>query len=288
MASNTAAAGDDARRQLMLSLHKLASSLETPNDTIHRFAHQNLQSAAVRVQTSNCLIAGRLGSLLRYCLALLPSNPLILKRTGYKNPSGELHTAFQDGHKTPVHAFEYFADHPEDLAHFNPYIELRRKSDLSWLSVYPVGEETAGLEDPERALFVNVGGGVGYQCAQFKERYPNVPGRVILQDLPHSIVQSCRTPGVENTVHDFFQPQPVKGAKFYHMRGVLHNHPPHKVRKLLEHTKAATAPDSVLLADEMVLPEMGVNYDVASIDLTMLGACASLERTEAQWREGGL
>jgi hypothetical protein len=87
---------------------------------------------------------------------------------------------------------------------------LRRKPDLSWLSVYPVVEETRSW-DPERPVFVNVGGGVGHQCAQFKEKFPDVPGRVILQDMPHSIAQALPTPGVENMVHDFFQPQPVKG-----------------------------------------------------------------------------
>ena len=75
------------------------------------------------------------------------------------------------------------------------------------------------------------------------------------------------------------------GAKFYYMRAVLHNHPAHKVRQLLENTKAAMGPDSVLLVDEMVLPEVGVNFNAASIDMTMLSTFASMERTEAQWRE---
>lgn len=69
------------------------------------------------------------------------------------------------------------------------------------------------------------------------------------------------------------------------MRGVLHNQPPHKVRQLLENIKNAMGPDSVLLVDEMVFPETGVNYIAASIDMTMLSAFASMERTEAQWRE---
>lgn len=77
----------------------------------------------------------------------------------------------------------------------------------------------------------------------------------------------------------------MPGAKFYHLRGVLHNHPPLKVRKLLENTKSAMTPDSVLLVDEMILPETGINFDAASIDMTMLTAFASMERTEAQWRE---
>ena len=69
------------------------------------------------------------------------------------------------------------------------------------------------------------------------------------------------------------------------MRGVLHNHPPHKVQEVLRNTKSAMTSDSVLLVDEMVFPETGVNFDAASIDMTMLGAFASMERTEAQWHD---
>lgn len=74
------------------------------------------------------------------------------------------------------------------------------------------------------------------------------------------------------------------GAKFYHLRAVFHNHPPSKVRILLEILKAAMKPESILLVDEMVLPEEKVNYMTASIDMTMLSAFASMERTEAQWK----
>lgn len=69
------------------------------------------------------------------------------------------------------------------------------------------------------------------------------------------------------------------------MRGVPHNHPPHKVKLLFSNIKDAMVPDSVLLVDETVLPESGVGFIASSIDLTMLGAFASMERTEAEWRE---
>jgi hypothetical protein len=69
------------------------------------------------------------------------------------------------------------------------------------------------------------------------------------------------------------------------MRGVLHDHPPRQVRRILEHIKTAMGSQSVLLIDEMILPETGVNLMAASIDMTMLTALAGMERTEAQWRE---
>jgi hypothetical protein len=138
--------------------------------------------------------------------------PAFLKKTKYKTPVDELHTAFQDAWKTPLHAFQWFGENPGHLAYFNDYMALRRQPELSWLSVYPVTRETKDwdAQDNSKAIYVNIGGGIGHQCKQFKEKYPDLPGRVILQDLPHSIAKALPTPGVENMEHDFFQPQPIK------------------------------------------------------------------------------
>ncbi len=209
--------------------------------------------------------------------------PAYLKKIGYKNPSDDMHTVFQDAFKTDVHAYGWFVSHPENLNYFNDFMALRRDSGLSWLSVYPVREETKGWP-ADKAVYVNIGGSIGHQCAQFKAVFPDVPGRVILQDLAHSVANALPTPGVENIAHDFWQPQPITDAKFYFLRGVLHNLPDHKALALLEITKKAMGPESILLVDEMILPEEGVNVDTAAMDLTMMAAFASLERTEAQWR----
>ena len=66
---------------------------------------------------------------------------------------------------------------------------------------------------------------------------------------------------------------------------MLHNHPDHKVRQILENIKSAMAPESIILLDEMVLPETGVSSYAAAMDLTMMAAFASMERSEAQWRK---
>lgn len=230
--------------------------------------------------------------------------PGFLQKTLYKDPTDELHTVFQDAWHTTSHAFAWFADHPENLDHFNKFMAFRRQPQLSWLTVYPVLDKV-GTCGPDTAFYVNIGGGIGHQCAQLKEKYPQIPGRVILQDLPHSVAKALPTAGVENMAHDFFQPQPIQGnnsqqtllplltdrvtdcvsgAKIYFLRGVLHNHPPDRVRKILENIKAAMSPDSVILLDEMILPEVGTHIDAASMDITMMSAFAGMERTEKQWR----
>ncbi|RYP17961.1 hypothetical protein DL765_004180 [Monosporascus sp. GIB2] len=211
--------------------------------------------------------------------------PSFLANTNYQNPSDELATVFQSAFATSQHCFTWLGERPERLSLFNDYMALRRRPSLSWLSVYPVDIETAGLDDPGRAIYVNPGGGIGHQCREFRQRFPDLPGRVVLQDLPHTIEEALETHGVENMAHDFFDEQPVKDAKFYFFRGVCHNHPDHKVKRLLEQTRNAMRQDSILLLDEWVLPEAGVNSYAASMDLTMMAAFAGMERTESHWRE---
>lgn len=80
----------------------------------------------------------------------------------------------------------------------------------TWLDVVPF-EEISSNQDPETPIFVDVGGSIGHQCAALKSRYPNIPGRIIYQDLPPVIPHGLKIPGVEPMVHDFWQEQPVKG-----------------------------------------------------------------------------
>ncbi|KAL7755527.1 hypothetical protein ACKLNR_014625 [Fusarium oxysporum f. sp. zingiberi] len=210
--------------------------------------------------------------------------PGFFKKTGYKCPTDELKTVFQDAWGTSQHAFAWIKDHPKNLKFFQDYMALRREPEHTWLSVYPITEATKDW-DPSKPVYVNMGGGVGHQCAQFKRLFPNVPGRVILQDLPYSMERALTTPGVENMAHNFFEPQPVVGAKFYYLRECLHNHPDHKVKQILKHIKNAMSSESVLLLDELVLPESGATSIATSLDMTMMVAFAAMERTESQWKK---
>ena len=99
---------------------------------------------------------------------------------------------------------------PERAKEFGMIFEGRRKGRPTWLSVYPIQEEAAAI-DPERALFIDVGGGMGPQCRELKLKFPNLPGRIILQDLAAMIRYVPPTEGIETMEYDFFTPQPVKG-----------------------------------------------------------------------------
>ncbi|MCJ1405556.1 hypothetical protein MMC11_008784 [Xylographa trunciseda] len=117
----------------------------------------------------------------------------------------------------------------------------------------------------------------------FKAKYPKLPGRVILQDLPQTLEHVQPIPGVEVMVQNFFEPQAIKGSKFYYMRNVLHDYPDDKCLPILTHCIAAMDADSRILVDEMVRPNEGVPWQAAQLDLAMMAALGSQERTIAQW-----
>lgn len=81
-----------------------------------------------------------------------------------------------------------------------------------WFKEYPFENQTQNWNpNPEEVLFVDVGGNVGHYCALFKSTFPNIPGRVLLEDLPTTLAHALPTSGVERLGHDLFQPQPIKG-----------------------------------------------------------------------------
>lgn len=136
--------------------------------------------------------------------------PDSLRETGYRDISSNTSTVFQKVWETKDPGFVWLQHNAEKFSHFNKWMQVQREGIPDWLSQYPIEQETKGwrAEDP---LFVDVGGGLGHQCAGLRERYPNIPGRVILQDVPQALAQAVPLENVEMMAHDFFQPQPVKG-----------------------------------------------------------------------------
>ena len=76
-----------------------------------------------------------------------------------------------------------------------------------------------------------------------------------------------------------------QGAKFYYFKSVIHNWSNEKVREILQNIIPAMGPESVILLDEMVLPDEGVNWHATNMDITMMVFLASVERTRTQWAE---
>ncbi|OGM48243.1 O-methyltransferase [Aspergillus bombycis] len=196
-------------------------------------------------------------------------------------------TLFKYAHGTDV-IFGLLEKNPEQKQAFDDYMASRRVANLpQWFEIYPAAEKFADARhDPNASLMVDVGGGPGQELIRFKERCPDIPGRLVLQDLPLTLRRIDKLPaGIEAMEYDFFTPQPVKGARAYFLRDVLHNWSDAKSAQILSRIVEAMDPEySTLLIDDYVLPDTGAELRAAEMDILMWLHTAGLERTVSQWK----
>lgn len=207
--------------------------------------------------------------------------PEYLQQTQFENPQGK--SPFEFTYQTGL--WEHLAENPDIQRDCAAYMAGRRAGQLRWLDVYPAESELAGKTTEDSVLLVDIGGNQGHDLKMFKERHPNLPGRLILQDLPEA-VNKIETPleGIEVIPYDFFTPQSIKGAQLYFFRGVCHDWSDEQCRKFLSNTVKAMDKNSRLLINEFVLPNTGAGQLQASLDIMMMTLVSGLERTEMQWR----
>ena len=110
---------------------------------------------------------------------------------------------------------------------FLPYMNIQIEGRPAFFDVLDFEKKFSQGATSSTPLFIDVGGSMGAQCVEFRKRYPNLAGRVILQDLPVVIeqVQAKPLPGsesVEVQPHDFFTPEPIKGIANWHLQ-ILYN-----------------------------------------------------------------
>lgn len=223
-------------------------------------------------------------------------------------------TLFKYAHGTDV-IFGLLEKNAEQKQAFDEYMAARRVDDMpQWFDIYPAAEKVMDArKEPEATLMVDVGGGPGQEIARFKEKYPELPGKFILQDLPLTLNRVEKLPnGVEAMEYDFFTPQPVKGidadcpfpilshqnvelgnftkklyigSRIYFLRDILHNWSDAKSAQILSRIVEAMDPEySTLLIDDYVLPDTGSELRAAEMDILMWLHTAGLERTVSQWK----
>lgn len=157
------------------------------------------------------------------------------------------------------------------------------------------------------ASSVDVGGGQGHDLAEFRARFPDVEGRLVLQDQASTLDRAggIVPTDVEVMAHDFFTEQPVKGpipthfpqeqrrvetdnhagAAAYHLHSVLHDWPREDCVRILGALRTAMTPGvSRVLINELVVPPRDAHWRVTGMDLLMMVLGAVRERTEGEWR----
>lgn len=218
--------------------------------------------------------------------------PSYLKSTNYVQPTSLMDGPFQAAHKTDLPFFAWLDANPPYMQIFNSYMSAYRAGRISWLDpgFYPVQERLADQfnSDHSDVLLVDVGGGLGHDLQDLREKYPALPGKLVLQDRAEVIAEvSTTTTGqhFQAMAHDFFTPQLVKGARAYYLHSVLHDWSDDDSVKILEALKPALKEGySTVLINELVVPSQKANWPVTSMDHLMMVLGGMRERTEAEWR----
>ena len=144
-------------------------------------------------------------------------------------------------------------------------------------------DKLVGKTDPETVTFVDVGGGIGKSSAELKEKFPGVKGRIINQDQEKAISAGVKVEGVEHQIADFFAEQPVKGARAYYLRRILHDWPDDKSVEILGRIAEAMGEESVLLVDEFDMPDLGAHWFAAFAYIAMMMGFGAGERTRGDY-----
>lgn len=215
--------------------------------------------------------------------APLRAFPDFLAGTRYRDISDAAHTPAQKAFKTELPLLAWLPSQPKEFNAFQQAMVVQPQASTAWYSAFPFAQELGSFSGP--CAFVDVGGGFGHQCKALIKQFPDLHDRVVLQDLAETLTHADPDDlgGIKATPHNFFEVQPVKGARFYYLRNVLHDWPDEKAIAILGHLRDALEPGSSILIDEIVMPTVGAHWKATSLDLVIMALVGALERTLDDW-----
>lgn len=169
-------------------------------------------------------------------------------------------TGFQIAYQTSDVVYTEIYKHPERAKMFGEAMTF-----FSSQSSYDTRHIASGYNWSQFAggTAVDVGGGHGSVSKAFTSAFPEI--NFIVQDLPETIKQvgkslSRSSGDSQNPIymaHDFFTPQPVKGAEVYFFRWIFHNWADKYCVDILKNLVQALKKGSRILLFEYLLPETG-------------------------------
>jgi hypothetical protein len=134
----------------------------------------------------------------------------LLKETGFQNPEGKSPFEYAFGESL----WNWVGSDAQRQTDMMNYMAGRRKGSIRWVDVFkPESLLSTARTGKEDVLLVDVGGNQGHDLKMFQEHRGNLPGRLILQDLPEAVKKhEKQLEGIEVMAYDFFTPQPIKGS----------------------------------------------------------------------------
>lgn len=219
--------------------------------------------------------------------------PDYLDRTKFNNPEDMDNGPFQFAHNTPHH-WVWLEQHPRVEKAFHDYLTGIGEGSPHFMDsgFYPVEERLVQGLKPDNldaaSAFVDVGGGTGHVLARLKAKVPSWNGRLVLQEQK-SVVEIAKAEphatAIEAMVHDFLTAQPLKGARAYYMRYILHDWQDEECRTILRNLKDAMTPGySKILIHECVIADRNPSWQHTALDIYLMALLAAAERTETEWR----
>jgi demethylsterigmatocystin 6-O-methyltransferase len=233
---------------------------------------------------ANVHVSGALAHMFDVHAPVAHALPGYLAEKKYQMITSNKDLPFQKALHTDLTPFEWMRQHPEQMKSLGHAMAMQGQE--SWVDHYNVEEEVASFSPTaDSALLVDVGGGFGQQAVAVKKKFPSLPGRIIVQDIPQTLDAAPSIEGIEFMVQDFFQPQQIKNAKLYYLRHILHDWTDEDCIKILKALVPAMGPESRVVIDEVVLPDVGVPWQAAYMDLTMMASLGGIERTKAEYEK---
>jgi hypothetical protein len=219
------------------------------------------------------------------------SMPDYFKANGYKLPTDAQSGPLQFAFDTRLESYTFWQTKPAFADNFNTFMAGKlgaTKTGQSWEDVYPVKEIIIDGFDAKisDALFVDVAGGRGHEVGQLKSNFPDAAGRFILEDLP-AVIDDVKEldASIERIKCNFFEPQPVKGARTYFMANIMHNWTDGDCQKILQNVaKEMVKGYSRLLLSDHILPSTDCQLESFGRDIGMLSLHGGVERSEKQWK----
>lgn len=205
--------------------------------------------------------------------------------------------------KDPIWAL--FASSPQAQEDFQAFMAAGWGDKTRWVDWFPVQERLIdGAENSdENVLLVDVAGAGGHDVELFHEKFPNAPGRLVLEDQEFVLENADVGGDIERVPLDLFKAQPIQGlwicrsvtsntkplelgARIYYMKRIMHDWSNSECLEILRHIRDASKKGySKLIIEEVIMPATGAPVLATLLDLLMLVSTNTLERNEYQWHE---
>ncbi|KAJ5945656.1 hypothetical protein N7454_002495 [Penicillium verhagenii] len=181
---------------------------------------------------------------------IIHKTPDFLKSINYQSPGDPNNGPLQYAYRTSGTCWDWLGENPEALSRFNTFMEWTRAGIAHWVDWFPVQKQILD---------------------------GTVAGRPLLVDLDDSI---------QRVKHDFFTPQPIKYARVYYLKHILHDWSDDNCRIILGHITAAMEMGySKILIEDHIVTDQNAGSRETLLDMIVMVWCPGIERTRQQWKD---